>query len=218
MSTSVYVPEDPHDAGYPKTDGRRGGRVQWEIQELASAGILLALTILALSDLASGWAISSTHSGAPVSEIWHSFLLYSTDWSGVFAGFLILVALGLIWRQTGGWVERLEELDGEEEAQATLNECEVAVQHLVRNRSLSTACLVLLIVGLVAAVGSVVGEAIVGYGQSGVFWSQVLRPVGELCGFLILGAIGLVAIVRLHTTYDLALSTDALKGSAEGES
>ena len=208
MHSAADSGDGSYDADHLATEGR-ANRVQWEIEELVAAGLLLTIGVLALSDIASGWANASVDSNRPASQALRSFLLYSTDWSGISAGFLILAALGLIWWQMDGWAERLEDLDTGEEGQATLREFEEAARHLARNRSLSTACGILLVVGLIASVGAVVGEVIVGYGgygQTALFWGQVLRPVGELVGFLILAAIGMLAIVGVRATCDRALN------------
>jgi hypothetical protein len=210
MPSNPDSEEDSFDERHLTVEEHQAHRVPWEIQELASVAILSSLALLAITNIASAWAMTGADSGTPTHR-WSTFLVYSTDWSGLFAGFILLTTLGLVWWQTDGWADRLEDLDIGAEGQESLSDFEEAIQHLVRNRSLSTACGIFLIFGLLASVGSVVGEAIVGYGgfgQASVFWSQLLRPIGELIGFLILATIGGLAIVRLRSTYSDALNVE----------
>jgi len=204
MSSSAESQEND----LPATQERQKGRTSWEIEELASVGILSALSLVAIFYFASGWAISDEGVGVPPSQRLHVFLIYTSEWAGIFGGFLVLVALGLVWWQVDGWTERLADLDTAEESDSTIGDSNEAITHLLRNRSLSTACGVLCVAGLLASVGGVVGYAIGAGGDLGVPWGSVLGPIGQLLGFLVLAAVGVVAIVRLRATCTDALDID----------
>jgi hypothetical protein len=214
MSSSGAPPDDdlwPNDAASPMAR-RLLSTIQasWEIQEIVAAALLLVIAVLAGAGMASAIIggtsrVDGFANGESVTQV----LFEATQWAGVFATFLILCALGLVWWQVDGWADVLEDLDeGEDRDRAAggeESEADDAMRHIGRNRTLSTWAAVSLLVTSMAVVGAMVG---LGLEASPFPWQQWVSFGGQLVGALILAAVGFFAVGRIRSRCTTALDLE----------
>ena len=217
MSSSDPPDEDLWHNDRPSTMANRllsTVRTSWEIQEIVAAAFLLVIAVLCLSGLAAGIGSLAEDGGflnrEPVSQV----LLESTQWASIFASFLILCALGLVWWQVDGWAEALEAAreDGKDtdlgddvgSASDETSEADEAVRHIGRNRTLATWAEISLVVTMMSVVAAMVG---LGLEASPFPWMQWASFGGQLVGSLILASIGFFAAVRIRSRCTSAIAS-----------
>ena len=181
--------------------------------------IFVAIAILAVSSLAAGWASWASWQGYPSSLRVGQVMQLAFSWSGVLPSILVLMALGLIWWQVDGWVERLNELDTGEGTDdgPPLAHFEEAVGHVTRCEALTSWSVATAIVTLLATIGVLVGEVLIqGTPHTSTSW-MVIRSLGELLASIVILGVGLIAVVKLRRSCTSALQVPAEARRNEAE-
>ena len=127
--------------------------------------------------------------------------------------------MGLAWWQIDGWIERLADLDADDTGDPqTLDEFTEAIDHISRSRMLSGWGLVVGVLTLLGAVGSVVGAYMIETTPHvDLGWSGLIRSAGALLATSVILGACLIAVLRLRDACDSALmvTDEATDGSIE---
>jgi len=186
----------------------RGGAVgrshSWAPAELASAALMAAVAVLAISGLAAGIAGASGMGTGPASTDLGDVLDQSTDWAAPWVPLLLLVALGLMWWQIRRRRPRSDPLDpGEDSGTWSEKPSAHAPRHVIRVRRLACSTGILLVVTVVASVINLVDSiGSLPHGAPGwQVWETSLVSVGTMLATLVLCAFGFLATVGLLRRY-----------------
>ena len=183
---------------------------EWEIQEIVAIGFLICLGLLLVTGVAG--AIAGSSGGGNLGQIpWQQILVHATEWAGIFAGFVLIAVMGLIWWQVDGWTDRLSELDEAEDTDEEVDQLEIyqAVTHLSHSRSICAWLLVSCVVIAVATVALSIGEVseFSGEGQTSILAQQAFLTGGQSLATLLLASIAIFGTLRSRRTCNKALST-----------
>lgn len=202
------------------------GRTRWELPEIIAGSILVAVAALGVGGLGSGIVSAALSSDSVGGDSVAQMLTQATSWAGVFAAFMVVAGLFVIWWQADNWSGAFEPVEPAEVAirdafqldEGTRGGRTAATGHLLRATQLAFwAARVTGVIAVAAIVDFVALQVQQGpVGESQYVWPMRVEQIGELVAALVLcaaGILGAVWIRRLCISY----LPDAVEGEEELE-